>query len=207
VIAVRGLGILGLLVLLVLLGACGDNGGSGRDGAIDASDLPAAPALGTQIDRMGRPAINTALDGLLDPAAAATAKKDAYNQAADAASWPVTPNGCGNDPLYAGPASATSYAMLAGVLADDQLFVDTSKGSCGSYLAIEAAISATGPSPHTQCGGRAPSHDVIDTSYSFLAAGAGGFDPQNGFAPRITDGVQVHPDVDDSSFPFLGSPH
>ena len=84
--------------------------------------------------------------------------------------------------------------------------MDTSKGSCGSYLAIELALLEIGPTPNAQCGGRAPTHDAADVTYSLIAAGAAGFDAQNGLAPKIADGVQVHPDVDDSSFPFLGEP-
>ncbi len=56
----------------------------------DAPAPPAPPALGAQIDRMGRPAINTALTGPLADDPLKTAKKDAYNHAADAATWGAT---------------------------------------------------------------------------------------------------------------------
>ena len=57
--------------LLVLSASCGDDGAAKTPDAakqidapkqIDATPPPAAPTLGTQIDRLGRPAINTALN-------------------------------------------------------------------------------------------------------------------------------------------------
>ena len=232
------------LLLAVALFACGDNlkpgNGGGDGGNTDAGPLPATPTLGTQIDRMGRPAINTALNAtFFDAADPAKAKKDAYNAADDAASWATTevatgttivaefsknlavldivdkgvirtpPDlplaGCGNSALYSGPPSPMSYASLATVLADDQLFVDTSKSSCGFYLSLEVEAATGGTVIHSQCGGRTLSHDVIDVSYSLLAAGLQGFGAD--FVPRITDDVPVHSDVDDATFPFLGPPH
>ena len=45
---------------------------------------PAKPTLGTQIDRMGRPAVNTALSNPFELlAGTADAAKDAYNASAD----------------------------------------------------------------------------------------------------------------------------
>lgn len=235
-----------LAVSLSSLLACGDNlkpnNGNGDGGNTDGGALPTAPTLGTQIDRMGRPAINTALNAtFFDTADPAKAKKDAYNAADEASAWATTEvatgttivqefsknlavfdivdkglprptpepplAGCGNGALYTAPPSATSYAQLASVLADDQLFVDSSKSACGFYLSLEVEAATAGTVIHTQCGGRTPSHDVIDVSYSLLAAGTNGFDVANGFAPRIGDGVGVHGDVDDATFPFLGAPH
>lgn len=79
-----------LLAVAALLVACGDNksvpdAGKRMDGPVaDAmcSNCPAAPALGAQIDRMGRPAINTALNhGFEGASAAKEAAKTAYNTA------------------------------------------------------------------------------------------------------------------------------
>jgi len=231
------------LGLSLLALSCGDNlkpgGNNGDGGNGDGGTLTNPPALGTQIDRMGRPAINTALNAtFFDAADPAKAKKDAYNAADTASGWAATevaagrtvvqefavnlavldiidknhptvpnPDGCGNGALYMGPPSATSYAQLGTVLADDQLFVDSTKSSCGFYLSLEVEVATGGTVVHTQCGGRTLSHDVIDVSYSLLAAGTSGFDAANGFAPRVTDGVPVHADVDDATFPFLGAPH
>src|SRR5437762_6477365 len=84
----------------IALTACGDNRlGRGDASEIiedadiptDAPTLPKPPKLGAQIDRMGRPAISTALIALRDAAGAArTAQKDAYNHASDPATWKST---------------------------------------------------------------------------------------------------------------------
>jgi len=115
----------------------------------------------------------------------------------------VAMSGCGNLPAYTAPPSSTSYAGLAGILADDQLYIDTSRSQCDRYLAVE--LNAALGVPYTSCGGRTLTHDVIDTSYSLLFAGAGGF--TTAIAPRIGDGVSAHADVNNLMFPFLGAPH
>jgi hypothetical protein len=259
------------LSLGLLLVACGDNdkgpvdAPKAIDAPADATVFPAAPTLGAVIDRMGRPAVNTALNAVVDTGTAKTAKKDAYNHAAldpitwgatvlDAAgtdpAYPITTalqvlgprktvagefrkylgifdtldqgstlphtaigganndvggtGGCGNGALYGGFAgTSTHYATLATVLSDDELYVDTAKLTCNTYLSVEVDVIA---GAHSQCGGRTPSHDVIDSSYSLLASGANGFAGAS-FTPLVGDGVTVHADVSDSVFPFLGTPH
>jgi len=230
-----------LIALLLVVAACGDNlklidAGPKKDGAIDAQ-IPAPPTLGAQIDRFGRPAINTALNGtFLAAGAAKTAQKDAYNHASDASMWLTTQvatnvtvvkefasniavfdvidqgaagianAGCGNTALYNAPPGPTSYNGLASVLGDDELYIDTTKQTCEFYLSLEVEVATGGSIVHTQCGGRTPTHDVIDTSYSVLAAGTNGFDPAT-FSPRLGDNVGPHADVSDTDFPFLGVPH
>lgn len=231
------------LLVITLLAACGGDDGAGADASnsdaphLDASTFPAAPTLGPAIDRMGRPAITTALNALLETnAIVKAAKKDAYNHASDPGTWATTVldanvqpaatvrsefaghlgmfdaldsgmtviggNGCGNAPAYAAPAGPTSYHAFANLLADDQLYLDTSKTQCDRYLAVElAAVFST---PQSGCGGRTLTHDVIDTTYSLMAAGAYGFD--SSMNPRIGDGVSAHTDVTNLEFPFLGQP-
>lgn len=240
----------------LLLAACGDNlkGPVAADAPVDTVNIPAAPTLGPQIDRMGRPAVNTALNGVANVDPLQTAKKDAYNQATTASTFKsavVNPagddvqapstvpgtglspktvlgefarnlalfdsldqgsglpgamngagGGCGNQALFA---TATGYSVLATVLADDVLYVDTTKLTCNAYLSLEVEVATGGGVMHTQCGGRTLTHDVVDTSYSLLAAGLGGFDSQ--LQPRVTDGVPAHTDVTNDTFPFLGAPH
>ena len=228
------------------LASCGDNLGSPDAGRPDSTPPPPAPKvprLGAQIDRMGRPAINTVLVGLRDAMDPANMKKDAYNMAADAAMWgaapvaagrsitaeiaanlglldvldkgaaiPGTP-GCYNQILYNGNVTGggtpgpTSYNMLGGILADDMLYVDTSKTTCATYLSLELEVATAGQVLHTQCGGRTPTHDVIDVSYSLLISGLNGFTDPPGRLPRIGDGVAAHTDVSESSFPYFGAPH
>ena len=214
-------------------GAVGDASHDGPE--LDAQDFPPAPTLGAPIDRMGRPVINTMLNSLFEPnATKKAAKRDAYNHAVEPAGWPtatldptavpatrilgelsaylgifdsvdtgLTAGGCGNLPRYATPASNVSYAELAGILADDQLYVDTTRSQCDRYLAVEFSAALT--VQYSSCGGRTLTHDVIDTSYSLLFAGASGFDIT--IAPLIHDGVGMHADVNNLMFPFLGAPH
>jgi|HubBroStandDraft_6_1064221.scaffolds.fasta_scaffold680749_1 hypothetical protein len=235
--------------------ACGSNekpidAAKAIDAAVDGpGSIPPPPALGAEIDRLGRPGINTFLNHAFDGSATtAGAAKDAYNQdASGPASWGsnttylgafVTTLGifdtldqglgtaggagsaCGNQILYdksttAGAhnpcltggnfaGSSCSYAAAGLFAADDELYVETSQSTCSQYLAVEVdTVLATAIA---DCGGRAPSYDVIDVSYSALAAfpAAGGF---NGVAPMIGDGVSKHTDTSDATFPFLGSAH
>jgi len=246
-----------LLSILAIgaLASCGDNLKVPTDShTIDTSvtidtpmGFPAAPTLGTQIDRLGRPAVNTALDHAFDSMASrAHAAKDAYNQDGAVGMWAATyrvefagnlaildsldkglscvtgtctasatAGGCGNQVLYnaVGGGSApgpTSYIGLASALADDQLYLDTTKlvanipTSNQNYLAVE--LNAFVGIPNPTCGGRAPDNDVMDTSYSALAIGLQGFKTSD-FTAAFGDGVGPHADVSDQTFPFLGAPH
>jgi len=229
--------------------ACGDDNKK-PDAAIhhdapnpDAQSFPAAPAIGAQLDRMGRPAINTALNHAFDVNASAKGSaKDAYNADAAAGTWPTTyvlefaknlalmdfldsgisctagtcglatgSNGCGNQAYYnqnaagGGSAGSSSYLALATVLADDQLYLDTSKTECKFPLAVEFGYIST--AGNTTCGGRAPSYDVIDYTYTAVAIGLGGFTLDGNFTPAFGDNVGPHTDISDSAFPFLGTPH
>ena len=238
-----------LTIILALsaagLVACGDDAKKPDaavhiDAAVDAPiPFPAAPTLGTPIDRMGRPAINTALNAAINVNPLKDAKKDVYNHSITPTGWltqvldpavttdtvkaefqtylavydvldkgtAITGAGCGNGALYAGPAGANSYAGLATVLADDELYVDTTKGTCNFYLSLEVEVATAGGVPHTQCGGRTLTHDIADTTYSLAAAGTNGFNAAAGFAPLVTDGATVHADVNNDTFPFLGPAH
>ena len=240
---------------IAVAASCGDNLKGPTDaktadsGSGSGSGFPAAPTLGAQIDRMGRPAVNTALNNTFNPnATAAGSAKDAYNADESVGTWqqtwamafmqnlPVfdvldrglacvngncttdaTQSGCGNqaffngNPTGGGSATITSYLDLAGVLADDELYLDTTKGVAdvpgthANYLAVELNALVSVPNP--TCGGRAPTNDVIDASYTLLAAGIGGFNAGSGFDPFFKDGVGPHADVSNDTFPFLGSAH
>lgn len=122
--------------------------------------------------------------------------------------------GCGNALGYLGPPSGpgptSSYRVAGDLFADDELYVDTSHTSCPIYLALEFERATAGPNaePHATCGGRMPSHDVVDMTYSMLAAGRNGFGfPSSNYAPKIPDGVAAHTDLKETVFPFLGQPH
>ena len=253
--------------------ACGDNqkvptdshpqGGS--DSGSGSNTPPPPPTLGVQIDRLGRPAVNTALNmpfagSNAVPSGSANASKDAYNADGATGSWAQTwvpvfypslavldaldtglcgngiceldagettvtcpkptqagdppgdcgtgatdgSDGCGNQAFFGqgGP----GYGPLATVLSDDELYLDTTQKKCTNYLAVEFYTAVLHTSP-ASCGGRAPSYDVIDTTYTLAAIGTGGFDPTNDFAPAFGDKVDAHSDISDTTFPFLGAPH
>jgi hypothetical protein len=127
----------------------------------------------------------------------------------------VASPGCHNQILFNGNVTGggapvpASYSTLAGFLADDMLYVDTTLATCASYLSLELEAATAGASQyrHSQCGGRTPKHDAIDVSYSLLFAGLGGFTDPPGLLPRIVDEVAPHTDISESSFPYFGSPH
>lgn len=168
------------------------------------------PTLGAQIDRMGRPAINTALNNPFNgDATARNAAKDAYNADADPSTWAATwsddfrvslaildslDRNCGNQ--LGADLAEERYAFLAGVLADDQLYVNSASGTCGTYLGHEAEVLEL--VDDGGCGGRTPNDDVVDRSYSVLAAGI-----LTGIDDTITADDATH---DPDTFPFLAAP-
>ena len=100
-------------------------------------NLPCSFLAEGQIDRMGRPAVNTALIG--------SGRKDDYNMATDPSTWASmfhTEMVAALD-FVDGLEGTTGNALLgdstalAGVLVDDRLLVDPTISSCGQYLAVE----------------------------------------------------------------------
>jgi hypothetical protein len=169
---------------------------------------PAFPSLGVQLDRIGRPAVNTALINPYDiyrpfmpngPTENGDASKDKYNTDPIPANWVnnwgrainmniaildgLDGGTCGNQAFFVG---GNTYATLATVLANDALLVDTTKGSCTAYLGAET-MSAT------ECGGRTLSMDVIDATYSALVGAA------------TTDGI-AQTTAPMAAFPFFTAP-
>jgi hypothetical protein len=192
-------------------------------GSSTTGGFPAVPTIGTEIDRMGRPAINTALtaplgfgvlpDGGTIPAPAA---KDLYNADNNPLDWPVNwlmafasslavydglDGVCGNQPPGLPDAGQMPgrYDTLAGVLTDDQLYIDTTVTSCAIYLGVELEFLGALPAG-TDCGGRTPLENVIDPTYSLLAAGT---------LSGVTNGVTVKAgaQADLMTFPFLATPN
>jgi len=183
--------------------------------------FPAPPTLGTQIDRMGRPAINTALTGSFDPTctAATCPAKDAYNANHDPTTWSADyapgfagylgiydslDTVCGNQPAYAPPATKTSYGTLASVLANDVLWLNTGSTTCQQYLGVELlalkAITAV------DCGGRTPAENTIDLTFNIVA---GTLTPATlPTNPGIaTNGITAAASPPSATFPYLAAPH
>lgn len=202
-----------LLPLATVLALAGCDSDSNHDGGSNPPPVqnPPAPRLGTQIDRMARPAVNTALDHTFDlDTDRKNAAKDEYNASANPADWGEAYAGeirsnlaildaldsdCGNQ-LFA-DASQPRYGTLASVLADDRLYVNLASTSCTTYLAVEA--NATGIIPNSDCGGRTPLYDVIDTTYSVVALGT-----VSGFGDTVDSDGDSTPSL--TTFPFLGEP-
>ena len=179
------------------------------DTGTDAGGPPAPPALGMQIDRMGRPAINTATNHAFDANnTTKDAAKNAWNQNSDPSTWvtmyksEVAANlaildaidgTCGNQLFAAGvDAGATRYGTFAGVLADDRIWVKSDAAACTTYLAVEA--NATGLLANADCGGRVPSYDVMKITYSAVAIGA---------LSGVTDGTTSLAKSKVTTFPYL----
>ncbi len=211
-----------LALTLALAAGCGDGSGSsatggsggstatGGSGGTGGSGNPKAPTLGPQIDRMGRPAINTALNHTFDlDATAKDTAKDAYNANGDPTKWAnyvgefetnlaildSLDMDCGNQILAdKSKTDKSRYATLAGVFVDDRLYVNTEGAKCDTYLGVEA--NAVGI-PNSDCGGRTLKYDVIETSYSALAAGV---------LTGIDDTITISDAAKGETFPYLIDP-
>lgn len=194
---------------IALLAACSDD---------DSSPTAAStPMLGTQIERMGRAAINTAVtdpffrESVAEEQARHNARVDDYDAEDDLtesalrfapqfrtvlAIFDGLDQTCGNQ-LLAGSAEAEHRnGALALVLARDELYLNTDSGVCEQYLGVE--LDFVGQS-NLDCGGRTPLMDTIDVSYSLLAAGT---------TSGVDDGLPSDGDGAHSTsvFPFLDAP-
>jgi hypothetical protein len=189
------------------------SGTSSSSTSSSSGSLGKMPTLGGQIDRMGRPAINTAANKTFEKdATKADMGKDAWNANSDPSKWKTDyvaeiqtniaildslDTVCGNQLLAdTTKMDPTRYAGLAGVLADDRLYVNAAGASCTTYLAVEANFLGTA---NTDCGGRTLAYDVIDASYTVLATGA--LDGSVGDAVPISDAAKGE------SFPYLAAPY
>ncbi len=167
------------------------------------------PALGAQLDRAGRAAVSTATISTFDPDEGARPRAmDEYNRTGPD-QWPKYSDSiakslaildaldttCGNQLLA--DKGDTRYGFLASVLADDRLWVNSGSGTCGVYLGVEAEAIGAVPAGMGGCGGRAPADDVIERSYSVLAAG---------ILAGVDDGVTADDGNVTDTFPFLGAP-
>ncbi len=186
-------------------------GSSSASGTGGGTMAPPAPMLGAQIDRFGRPAINTALNKTFAADAMAASKaKDAYNADVDAAKWGATYGAevagnlaildsldttCGNQIAAGTTAVAGRYSNLAGVLADDRVWLNTAAAACTTYLAVEANFLGL---TNMDCGGRKLDYDVIDTTYSALAVGA---------FTGVGDGIPADAKTKGATFPYLAGPN
>lgn len=154
-------------------------------------DLPCSLLSAGQIDRNGRPAINTATINVLPNTG--TALKDAYNRAGDPSQWAamfqseMQSNLAALDTLDGITGNAVlPAATLASVLVDDRLIINTAIATCGAYLAVELGVA-------DQCGGRTLPRDVMDDSLGAIVG------------PGVTDNV-ANDSTFLTTFPFMGPP-
>lgn len=165
-----------------------------------------------QIDRMGRPLTGNALLGSFADEETSDRLKERYNAATPATGAEFIPEivktlaiydgfdgVCGNQVLAAAQAEAPRrYRALAGLLADDRLWINSESTLCGEFFSVELAAWAGEEALVMFCGGRTPNDDAIDVYRSLLVTGK---------TKGIDDGV----DRDDaehsvSEFPFLAAP-
>ena len=112
----------------------------------------------------------------------------------------ATPDGCGNQPLAGDSTAAGAYDAMAGVLVDDRLRVYAGVGTCAQYLAVEGHVITAAAGTPADCGGRVPSYDAMDVTYSLLAGLA--FAP-----PAFGDNVDAPAHAMVTAFPYLDTPH
>lgn len=166
---------------------------------------------GRRIDRMGRPLTGNALLATLGPVTVGDALKEQYNQATPATSDAFIPeiekslglydglDGRCGDQFLAEPAPSTSrYLLLAILLADDRLWINSMSRVCTQLFAVELAALGGRGELRGDCGGRSPNYDAVDVYRSLLV---------NGSTSGVDDGVdrddQVH---SNAMFPFLAPP-
>jgi hypothetical protein len=163
------------------------------------------------LDRMGRPAVNTALTDPFDqvPGLTTDQVKDQYNAAttgnwgAYASTTYIAKNlaifdgfdgNCTNQLLEGTAGSATRYSTLANVLADDRLYVNATFGVCTKFLGVEQNSAG-------DCGGRHPTMVVMDVLYNLLIANNLSAGYSNGVGLDFDGGV-----ANNAPFPFLIAP-
>ena len=208
-------GATGMCVALDRCATVSCTGGQSCNRVTGACENPALPALGPIIERMGRPAVNTALTNPFDlyrplggttPTESGDLTKDRYNRDDNPANWVTNwspavrmhlaildgldGGTCGNQLAFN---AAMMYGTMTTVLSGDALQMNTTRGTCNQYLGVELAALGIA---NTDCGGRTLSMDVIDTTYSALAIGA---------TTGVNDGIaQATPPT--ATFPFMTSP-
>ncbi len=177
------------------------------------SSNPAPPTIGMQLDRMGRPAINTALNHAFDGTAAAGTAKDAYNADSAPAGWAAAYTAqfeanlaiidaldgtCGNQLGYTAstPLAASDYGLIGGALTNDVIYVNTAGATATQYLAVEA--NALGVVVNTDQGGRKLNYVVLDTTYSALAIGA---------LTGVSNGIITNNVAFSTTFPYEAAPN
>ena len=174
---------------------------------------PALPQLGVQIERTARPLIkNGLIAGPLRSDVVSDRRKESYNRV-DRSNWKQFASDiqeslgvfdgfdgeCGNqwlaDPREAG---RVRYQILASVLADDRIWINSSSAVCTQFLAVELTEFATPGALSGDCGGRTPTYDASNIFRSLLTIGK---------IAGVDDGLSHDDKVHSTTvFPFLAAP-
>lgn len=206
--------VLALGITCLGLGSCNDDDPDSATNALRAGGALGKanpPQLGERIDRAGRPAITAALIATFDSQGQETTRQ-AYNRSGqqnedfrttiefNLAVLDGLDGACGNQLLATVAAEdEPRYSPLADVLLDDQLYLHSDRFAAPSiYLGLEAEFVLGSDVVSGGSGGRAPGDDVVERSYSVLAAGA---------LSGVDDGVEADDATHDRNvFPFLAEP-
>lgn len=163
-------------------------GGAGRNIGIWATTSLSTSTGYVQVDRMGRPAINTVFNGLAVPTSSTlnNAEKEAFNRLTPRADRAVARDnvlavlGAIDNVLVTNGAAHYTPAQMSGianVLLPDVLTFQV--GNSAGFL-----------------NGRKPANDVINAEFSLLTDGA-----------VTSDGVNANDKAFPTSFPYLAGPH
>jgi hypothetical protein len=174
-------------------------GGTGNSIGVWAATSVRSNGGWRQVDRMGRPAINTVFNGLLLPSnsGANGLEKDAFNFQRPSNDRSTTTdnvttvlNAIGNVLTANGATAYTSgeVSAIAGVLLPDELSI-TLGSSAGFASGTSLATLALN--------GRRLGDDVIDAEFALLT----------NFVITTGDGVPANDRTFSSSFPYLAGPH
>jgi hypothetical protein len=165
-----------------------------------------------QLNRVGRPLTKNALLGLFAPDDVGDQLKEQYNAATPATSARFIPEiekglalydafdgNCGNQWLADREAlPLMRYRVLAAVLADDRLWVNSASSVCTQLFAVELANLAGQTALTNDCGGRTPNYNAANAWRSLLVKGT---------TVGVDDGLD-HDEREHSTtvFPFLAAP-
>jgi hypothetical protein len=118
----------------------------------------------------------------------------------------MTDDGCGSQLAFGANYRGTvypNYTLLTTVLTDDRLYVNTGSGTCSTYLAVEAAELGIA---NTDCGGRTPTYNTIDITYSALATTTAVCTTACPVSSGVTADADKGAGYSETAFPFLGTP-
>ena len=164
-----------------------------------------------QLDRAGRPMMKNSLLGLFQADDVADALKEKWNRLTPAKSYEFTAeiqralgiydgfDGiCGNQVLALASDDDIRYDVLAVLLADDRLWVNSASSHCTQLFAVELANLGGRTDLQEDCGGRTPNYSAANIYRSLLIKGS---------VTGVDDGLEHDEHIhSDSEFPFLAPP-